>query len=301
MRRSPAGQPIQARVRGAVAALGLALFAASPAWPQPAPQEPATQRALSEVKDGAFVGDVPYVATPQDVVDRMLDLARVGPGDYLIDLGSGDGRLVVTAAKRGAEGFGVDLDPERVAEATDNAKRAGVADRAQFFQRDLFETDFSRATVLTLYLLPDINLRLRPKVLALTPGTRVVSHDFDMGDWTPDERVQVRSAITHHESDAYLWIVPAAAGGRWRTDGADGIRFTVVQRYQEITVTASGPQGALDVGGARLSGAHIAFRAGPSGLLGRSYEGRIDGDVINGIMRDAAGEWPWSARRDIQK
>jgi SAM-dependent methyltransferase len=250
-----------------------------------------------EANDGTFIGDVPYVATPQDVVDSMLDLAKVGPGDYVIDLGSGDGRLVVTAAKRGAEGFGVDLDPKRIAEAVENAKKAGVSDRAQFFQRDLFETDFSRATVLTMYLLPDINIALRPKVLALKPGTRVVSHDFHMGDWVPDERVRMRSAITHYDSNAYLWIVPANAGGNWQTEGVDPFGFEITQIFQQIKLQASNAQSPLDVELVRLSGDNISFKAGAPGLLARSYEGRIDGDVINGTMRDAAGQFPWSARR----
>jgi SAM-dependent methyltransferase len=250
-----------------------------------------------EANDGTFIGDVPYVATPQDVVDSMLDLAKVGPGDYVIDLGSGDGRLVVTAAQRGAEGFGVDLDPKRIAESVENAKKAGVSDRAQFFQRDLFETDFSRATVLTMYLLPDINIALRPKVLSLKPGTRVVSHDFHMGDWVPDERVRMRSAITHYDSNAYLWIVPANAGGSWQTEGVDPIRFEIGQTFQQVKLQASNAQGALDVESPRLAGDSITFRAGSPGLLPRTYEGRIDGDVINGTMRDAAGQFPWSARR----
>jgi SAM-dependent methyltransferase len=259
---------------------------------------PASFPALAqEASDGTFIGDVPYVSTPQDVVDSMLDLAKVGPGDYVIDLGSGDGRLVVTAAKRGAEGFGVDLDPKRIAESIENAKKAGLSDRAQFFQRDLFETDFSRATVLTMYLLPDINLALRPKVLGLKPGTRVVSHDFDMGDWVPDERVRMRSAITHYDSNAYLWIVPANAGGSWQTEGVDPIRFEIAQTFQQVKLQASNAQGPLTAEDARLAGDRISFKAGAPDLLARSYEGRIDGDVINGVMRDAAGQFPWSARR----
>jgi len=253
----------------------------------------ASAPALSQdAADGTFIGDVPYVATPQDVVDSMLDLAKVGPGDYVIDLGSGDGRLVVTAAKRGAAGFGVDLDPKRIAESVENARKAGVADRAQFFQRDLFETDFGRATVLTMYLLPDINLALRPKVLGLKPGTRVVSHDFDMGDWVPDERLRMRSAVTHYESNAYLWIVPANAAGRWQAEGGDALRFEIAQTFQQIKLQARNAQGPLDVSDARLAGDKISFTAG-----GRAYDGRIDGDVIVGVRRGGAGDSPWSARR----
>lgn len=252
--------------------------------------------AIAQEQPGTFIGDVPYVATPQDVVESMLNLARIGPGDYVIDLGSGDGRLVIGAAKRGAEGFGVDLDPKRIAESTANAAQAGVSDKAQFFQRDLFETDFSRATALTMYLLPEINIKLRPKILALKPGTRVVSHDFDMGDWVPDERLRMRSAITHYDSNAYLWIVPANAAGQWRGDGPAPLAFSVSQEFQLIKLAADG----LAVSGAKLAGDRISFQAAPPGLVGKTYEGRIEGDVINGIMRDAAGEFPWSARRARQ-
>jgi hypothetical protein len=217
----------------------------------------ASAPALSQgAPDGTFIGDVPYVATPQDVVDSMLDLAKVGPGDYVIDLGS------------------------------------GVSDRAQFFQRDLFETDFARATVLTMYLLPDINLALRPKVLGLKPGTRVVSHDFDMGDWVPDERLRMRSAVTHYESNAYLWIVPANAAGRWQAEGGDALRFEIAQTFQQIKLQARNAQGPLDISEARLGGDKISFTAG-----GRAYEGRIDGDVITGVVRGGAGASPWSAKR----
>ena len=133
---------------------------------------------------------VPYVPTPQVVVDRMLQMAKITPQDYVIDLGSGDGRIVITAAtKYGARGFGVDLNPVRIKESTENAAKAGVSDRANFYQRNLFETDLSQATVLTMYLLPRVNLDLRPKILELKPGTRVVSHDFSMDDWKADELV----------------------------------------------------------------------------------------------------------------
>ena len=249
--------------------------------------------AAQSSSDGTFIGDVPYVPTPQDVVESMLDLAKVVAGDYVIDLGSGDGRLVVTAAKRGAQGFGVDLDPKRIAESLENAKQAGVSDRAQFFQRDLFETDFSRATVLTMYLLPEINLKLRPKVLGLKPGTRVVSHDFDMGDdWVPDERIRMLSKLTNYESNAYLWVVPANAAGRWQADGAAAIQFDIAQSFQKITLQGRSADGAFAVSDARLNGDRISFKAGA-----RAYDGRVDGDVISGVMRGPAAESSWSARR----
>jgi trans-aconitate methyltransferase len=148
--------------------------------------------------------DVPYVPTPQPVVDAMLRLAKVKRGDVLYDLGSGDGRIVITAAKRyGVRGTGVDIDPQRIKEANANARRAGVANRVRFVNEDLFQIDFSDATVVTLYLLPRLNLQLRPRLInELKPGTRIVSHGFDMGDWKPDRVVQVGN------STIYLWIVP---------------------------------------------------------------------------------------------
>src|SRR6476620_7007982 len=162
----------------------------------------------------AWQGTVPYVPTPQVVVDRMLQMAKVTPQDYLIDLGSGDGRIVVTAAKKyGARGFGVDLNPTRISEANENARQAGVVNKVAFYQRDLYETDLSEATVITMYLLPRVNLELRPRILDLKPGTRVVSHDFSMGDWKPELHEELEAKDKYGgsggRSDIYLWIVPA--------------------------------------------------------------------------------------------
>lgn len=148
--------------------------------------------------------DVHFVPTPQAVVDEMLRVAKVGPRDKLYDLGSGDGRIVITAAKKfGTRGVGIEIDPELIQEAQSNARRAGVADRVEFRQQDLFLTDLRDATVISLYLLPSLNLRLRPKLLSLKPGTRIVSHAFDMGDWQPDKVVQVGG------NTIYFWTVPA--------------------------------------------------------------------------------------------
>ncbi len=149
-------------------------------------------------------GDVPYVPTPEAVVDAMLEVAKVGKDDVLYDLGSGDGRIVVTAAQKyGTRGVGIDINPERIQEANANAQKAGVTDRVKFIQQDLFNTDFSEATVVTLYLLPDINLKLRPKLLReLKPGTRIVSHAFDMGDWKPQQ------TLTVDGRQVYYWVVP---------------------------------------------------------------------------------------------
>jgi len=160
--------------------------------------------------------EVPYVTTPEHVIEAMLELARVGPGDHVIDLGSGDGRIVIAAARRGATALGVEIDPRLVRESVANAERAGVAARTRFVEQDLFDTDLAPATVVTLYLLPGFNLRLRPRLLALRPGTRVVSHDWDMGDWAPERTVTLavpdKTLGLEKSSRVHLWIVPARAG-----------------------------------------------------------------------------------------
>ena len=154
--------------------------------------------------------DVPYVPTPQPVVDKMLELAAITKNDVVYDLGSGDGRIVITAAKKyGVRGVGVDIDPERVKEANANAVLAGVADRVKFIEQDLFKTDLKEASVVTLYLLPEVNLRLRPKLWSeLKPGTRVVSHAFDMGDWEPEQKVEVEGKTI------YYWVIPKNTGSK---------------------------------------------------------------------------------------
>jgi hypothetical protein len=182
------------------------IFAACTQVPAPTTDAPA-QSPNSELQAQSPAAepdlDVPYVPTPPGVVSAMLEVAQVGKDDVLYDLGSGDGRIPITAAKRyGTRSVGVDIDPERIQEANENAQKEGVSDRVQFRQQDLFETDLSEATVITLYLLPQVNLDLRPKILQLQPGTRIVSHSFDMGDWKPDQTLQVDG------STIYYWVVP---------------------------------------------------------------------------------------------
>jgi predicted O-methyltransferase YrrM len=169
---------------------------------------PQTQQSAPTVQAQEREADVPYVPTPNEVVDRMLQLANVTGDDTLYDLGSGDGRIIITAAQRyGTRGTGIDINPELVQQSQANAQSANVADRVEFVQQDLFQTDLSNATVVTLYLLPDINLKLRPKLLReLKPGTRIVSHDFDMGEWEPEQVVQVQGPNRQHT--IYYWIVP---------------------------------------------------------------------------------------------
>jgi len=253
---------------------------------------------------------VPYVPTPQGVVDRMLEIAKVGPTDYVIDLGSGDGRIVITAAKKhGARGFGVDLNPERIKESTDNARRAGVTDRVAFYQRNLFETDLAQASVITMYLLPRVNLELRPKLLELAPGTRLVSHDFDMGDWRADTHVAVRDDDKYGgsggTSDIYFWVVPAKAEGTWHWQAPvagkpQSYEIRLDQKHQVITgsVWVGGRTATLQ--GASLRGADIAFHftAEINGSpVKHEYSGKIAGGSINGTVAisgpriQARSEW----------
>ncbi|HXF54327.1 MAG TPA: methyltransferase domain-containing protein [Hyphomicrobiaceae bacterium] len=225
--------------------------------------------------------DVPYVPTPQEVVDRMLEMAQVGPNDYLVDLGSGDGRIPITAAKRfGTRGFGVDLNPVRVKEAIANAKEAGVSDKVRFVEGDLFKTDFSQATVLTLYLLPTVNLRLRPVILdTLKPGTRVVSHAFNMGEWKPD-----RSDVVENK-DIYLWIVPAKVAGTWRVSDMQGggrtFALQLNQEFQELSGSAAIGGKNLPVHNGRLEGERIFFEVAVDGQS-RRYEGRVSNGRMEG-------------------
>jgi SAM-dependent methyltransferase len=241
--------------------------------------------------DEAIQKDVPYVPTDEDLVRLMLTMAAVGGGDIVYDLGCGDGRIVITAVKEfGARrGVGVDIDPQRIEESEDNAKKAGVDGKVQFIRGDLFQTDFSEATVLTLYLLPEVNLRLRPRILSeLKPGTRVVSHDFDMGDWVPDREGSQENSMV------FFWIVPANVSGSWRWTDPDGsaCELSLTQEFQDVTGTALVGGAEREVDGLLLRGDRLVFGiAGKGGLVG--YEGRVRGDTIEGT---AKGE-PWSARR----
>jgi len=237
--------------------------------------------------------DVPYVPTPEAVVSRMLEMADVQPTDFVIDLGSGDGRIAIAAVReRGAKGaMGVDIDPERIAEARTNAERAGVADKVEFRQQDLFKTDFSRASVLTMYLLPEVNMRLRPRILEeLPPGTRVVSHAFTMQDWEPDATGSVDSR------SVYLWVVPAKVAGAWKIASPDGdfaVQFD--QQFQKLTGTAESQGRRVALRDASLRGETIRFTVG-EGDQARTYVGKVNGDGISGYPADSGGR-AWQAAR----
>src|SRR5262245_12809962 len=199
--------------------------------------------------------DVIWVPTPQALVDKMLDMAKVTPNDYVIDLGSGDGRTVITAAKRGAKALGIEYNPDMVELSKRSAAKEGVSDKADFVKADLFESDFSQAQVITMFLLSSINLQLRPKILDLKPGTRIVSNTFDMADWKPDETAHLPSCSSW--CTAHLWIVPAKVAGTWKT--ADG-QLMLKQTFQNISGTLKNGTHETAVTG-RLNGQQIASTA----------------------------------------
>jgi hypothetical protein len=231
-------------------------------------QATATQKPF-EPTSGQAGKDVVWVPTPQPTVERMLDMAKVTPQDYLMDLGSGDGRTVITAAKRGATAMGVEYNPDMVELSKRNAEKAGVAAKATFVKADLFETDFSKATVVTLFLLPDINLKLRPKILNMRPGTRIVSNTFTMDDWEADETGNVTENCTSW-CTALLWIVPAKVEGTWKLPEGD---LKLTQKFQML----SGSLGAQQISGGRLNGNDITFTVGST-----KYTGKVNGTTMEG-------------------
>jgi precorrin-6B methylase 2 len=248
-------------MRRTAAAFLLAAFAAS-GFAQ-------AQKESYEPQRGQAGKDVIWVPTPQVVVDKMLDMAAVTPADFVMDLGSGDGRTVITAARRGARALGIEYNPDMVALSKRNAEKEGVAARAAFVKADLFETDFSQASVITLFLLPSLNLKLRPKILGLKPGTRVVSNSFTMDQWQAEETVTL-GAETGCDSfcTAYFWIVPAQVAGTYQTPQGE---LRLAQRFQMLTGTLGAGAKTVPVEG-RVRGEDIAFTAG-----GREYRGRMNG------------------------
>ena len=230
---------------------------------------------------------VPFVPTPDDVAVRMLELAKVGPADHVMDLGSGDGRIVITAAKRfGASGTGFEIIPHLVRQSRERARREGVEGKVKFLEQDLFKADLDPATVITLYLFPDVNLKLRPSLLALKPGTRIVSHDFDMGDWKPDRTLTIRGPGKKPGStrtrNLYLWVVPADVDALWCGEGnATGTRMTIAQQYQRGTATLSNVRGVY----------HFEAAVDAHRVTSLSGDGRIafveEKDMLH--VREAAG------------
>jgi methylase of polypeptide subunit release factors len=256
-------------------------------------------------------GTVPYVQTPMEIVERMLRMAEVKKDDYVIDLGSGDGRIVIEAAKRGARGLGVDLDAALVKLATENARHAGVAERVQFLPKDIFDTDLGAATVVTMYLLPDVNAKLLPRLLRLKPGTRIVSHDGGIGDWPADETLEMRAPEktvgVGGVSRVELWIVPGDAAGVWRSQipqHGEAWTFRIQQRYQVLEIDAAARGRDLLVRASRLRGDEIKMVV--TGIVGSRawhhlFEGRIQGERISGELTVSDGNqrrtYPWTASR----
>jgi SAM-dependent methyltransferase len=238
-------------------------------------QAAATQKPF-EPQVGQAGKDVVWVPTSQALVDTMLDMAKLTPQDYVIDLGSGDGRTVITAAKRGSRALGIEYNPDMVELSKKNAAAAGVSDKASFAKADLFESDFSKAQVITMFLLPTINMKLRPKLLDLKPGTRIVSNSFTMEDWEADETETITGDCTNW-CTALLWIVPAKVEGTWSLPQGP---LTLKQQFQMV----SGTLGSSAIADGRLRGDEITFSVGNA-----KYVGKVDGNTIRGTITGGSG------------
>jgi SAM-dependent methyltransferase len=222
--------------------------------------------------------DVIWVPTSLALINRMLDAAQVTPQDFVVDLGSGDGRTVVQAAKRGAKAMGIEYNPDMVALSRRNAQKEGVSERATFVHGDIFATDFSQATVVTMFLLSDLNLRLRPTILDMKPGTRVASNTFDMGDWEADEKLEVKEGCTSY-CRGYFWIVPAKVEGTWKAGDSE---ITLKQTYQMVSGQVKTGNVVAPISAGRLKGDQITFTAG-----GTTYTGKVTGNRIEGTAGSA--------------
>jgi SAM-dependent methyltransferase len=232
--------------------------------------------------------DVVWVPTPQSLVNRMLDIAKVTPSDFVIDLGSGDGRTVITAAKRGAHAIGIEYNPDMVELSKRNAAQEGVSDKTEFIKADLFEYDFSKATVITMFLLPDINLKLRPQLLDLKPGTRIVSNTFTMDEWIPDEKSYVEGDCKTW-CTANLWIIPAKVEGTWILTNGE---LTLKQEFQRISGTIKVGNSSNAISDGKLDGAGISFNVG-----GTLYSGQVNGNKIDGTFTTGPSSGKWSATK----
>ncbi len=255
----------------------------------------------------SFKSGGPYVPTPQVVVDQMLRMANVGAGDYVIDLGSGDGVIVLTAATQyKASGMGVDIDPELVKLSNESARKLGVAERARFFEQDVFKADVSKASVVTLYLLPGMMLNLRPKIFnELKPGTRIVSHDYHFGDWRPDNGVtfdvQEKEKVNGVPSaTVYLWVVPAKVAGRWdvKIAGGETYELTLKQRFQSVEGSAAAGARTLRPEHVVLNGSDLSFTL-PEGKGSARFSGRVKDGTMEGTVELPNARTParWTAVR----
>ncbi len=261
------------------------LLAAAPAFGQAAQ----TQKPQPFQPQVAQAGkDVVWVPTPQVLVEKMLDMAGVTAQDFVMDLGSGDGRTVITAAKRGAHALGIEYNPDMVELSKQNAEKEGVSGRAEFMKADLFETDLSKATVITLFLLPDINLRLRPRILDLKPGTRIVSNTFTMEDWNADEIATVGEDCTSW-CTALFWIVPAKAEGTWTFPNGE---LTMTQTFQMLAGEMRIGDKRAPISDARLRGDQISFVVG-----GVKYTGKVNGASMSGTAATGSSTTQWTATK----
>ncbi len=242
-------------------------------------------------KEGQVGKDVIWLPTAQALAEKMLNLAQVTPQDYVIDLGSGDGRIVIAAAKRGARALGIEYNPDMVALSKRNAIREGIADKARFIEGDIFKSDFTQATVITMFLLPELNLQLRPSILDLKPGTRIVSNSFDMGEWAADQFVAVspEEGCDTNYCEAFLWIVPAKVEGTWKLPQGE---LELRQSFQMFTGDLRVGADRLPVVDGRLSGSRISFRIGDLHCTGR-----VTGDTMEGTSTSGRDLTKWNATR----
>lgn len=269
--------------RRATAFLALVLFVSWVGVAAQAPQTQTTQKPY-EPQVGQEGKDVVWVPTPEALVEKMLDMAKTTPQDFVMDLGSGDGRTVIAAAKRGARAVGIEYNPDMVELSKRNAAAAGVGDKATFLKADLFETDLSKATVITMFLLPSINIQLRPKILELKPGTRIVSNTFTMEDWEADETATITDGCTSSWCTAHFWIVPAKVQGTWHLPQGS---LVLNQQFQKV----SGTLGSTPISNGRLRGDELTFNAGAV-----RYTGRVNGNTIRGTLTGGSGG-TWMATR----
>jgi precorrin-6B methylase 2 len=272
-------------VAGALVAVAALAFAGA-GYAQNAPKPAAKTEYQPEV--GQAGKDVVWVPTPLELVERMLDMAKVTSQDVVFDLGSGDGRIAIAAAKRGAKTKGVEYNPDMVELSRANAKKAGMSDKVEFVRGDIFETDFSSATVVTMYLLPQLNLKLRPTILNMKPGTRIVSHAFTMDDWEADQIAAVEGR------DAYLWIVPAKVNGNWRLthksgSGEEVIDLEILQKYQRFAGQAKRGSSSAPIADGKLDGEQITFAFTGADGVKREFAGRVRGDRIDGFTKLQTG------------
>ena len=253
----------------------------------PATAAPPAAQGTYEPKVGQAGKDVVWVPSPESTVEKMLDVAKVTPQDFVVDLGSGDGRNVIAAAKRGARGLGVEYNPDMVELSKRNAQKAGVGDRAQFVQGDMYAAEFSQATVLALFLLPENLNKLRAKFADLKPGTRIVANTFGIEGWTPEEQMTIEGDCTSW-CTVLLYYVPAKVDGAWQSGKAE---LSLKQEFQ----TVSGTLGGTAIESVKIKGDQLSFSAG-----GAEYSGRVNGNTITGVVKTGATQTPWTATRSVR-